>query len=94
MDSSTLTVWADSFPTEGVPGLFLLLQVNCFVEIPVFNANSVDPGSGSILFANPASILYKSTAGHYRPVSYSDGPITARYRFMLNAYLDVPIMGC
>ena len=30
----------------------------------------------------PASILYKSIAGHYRPVSYPDGPITARYRFM------------
>ena len=30
----------------------------------------------------PASFLYKSTAGRYRPVSYPDGPITARYRFM------------
>ena len=29
-----------------------------------------------------ASILHKSTAGRYRPVSYPDGPITARYRFM------------
>ena len=34
----------------------------------------------------PASILHKSIAGHYRPVSYPDGPITARYRFMQNAY--------
>ena len=25
----------------------------------------------------PASILYKSTAGRYRPVSFPDGPITA-----------------
>ena len=33
----------------------------------------------------PASILYKSTAGRYRPVSYPDGPITARYRFIKNA---------
>ena len=32
------------------------------------------------------SILYNSTAGRYRPVSYPDGPITARYRFMQNAY--------
>ena len=32
------------------------------------------------------SILYESTAGRYRPVSYPDGPITARYRFMYNAY--------
>ena len=35
--------------------------------------------------AHPASILYKSTAGRYRPVSYPDGPITARYRFMYSA---------
>ena len=36
----------------------------------------------------PASILYKSTAGRYRPVSYPDGPITARYSFIKNAYWD------
>ena len=34
----------------------------------------------------PASILYKSTAGRCRPVSYPDGPITARCRFIKNAY--------
>ena len=34
----------------------------------------------------PASILFKSIAGRYRPVSYPDGPITARYRFIKNAY--------
>ena len=34
----------------------------------------------------PASILYKSIAGRYRPVSDPDGPITARYRFIKNAY--------
>ena len=34
----------------------------------------------------PASILHKSIAGRYRPVSYPDGPIAARYRFMQNAY--------
>ena len=33
----------------------------------------------------PASIIYKSIAGRYRPVSYPDGPITARYRFINNA---------
>ena len=39
------------------------------------------------LFAEyPASILYKSIAGRYRPVSYPDGPIAARYRFIKNAY--------
>ena len=33
----------------------------------------------------PVSILYKSVAGRYRPVSYPDGPITVRYRFIKNA---------
>ena len=30
---------------------------------------------------DPVSILRKSTAGRHRPVSYPDGPMTARYRF-------------
>ena len=34
----------------------------------------------------PASILYKSIAGRYRPVSYPYGPITAHYSFIKNAY--------
>ena len=34
----------------------------------------------------PASILYKSTAGRYRPVRVADGPIAARCRFIKNAY--------
>ena len=34
------------------------------------------------------SILYKSTAGRYRPVSYPDGPITACCRFIKNASWD------
>ena len=33
----------------------------------------------------PVSILYKSISGRHRPVSYPDGPITARYRFIKNA---------
>ena len=37
----------------------------------------------------PASILYKSVAGRYRPVSYHDGPITALYRFIKNDYWDL-----
>ena len=40
------------------------------------------PASSSI----QTSILYKSIAGRYRPVSYPDGPITARYRFIKNDY--------
>ena len=34
---------------------------------------------------DPVSILYKSTAGRYRPVRVADGPITARCRFIKNA---------
>ena len=34
-------------------------------------------------FSNiPCSILHKSIASRYRPVSYPDGQITARYRFL------------
>ena len=34
-----------------------------------------------------ASILYKSIAGRYRPVRVADGPITARYGIIKNAYM-------
>ena len=34
-----------------------------------------------IIMYIPASILRKSTSGRHRPVSYPDGPITARYGF-------------
>ena len=44
----------------------------------------VDYHSCVVLFQ--ASILYKSIAGRYRPVSYPDGPITAHYRFIKNAF--------
>ena len=35
------------------------------------------------------SILYKSIAGRYRPVSYPDGSVKARYRFIKNATWDI-----
>ena len=38
---------------------------------------------------SPISILYKSIAGRYWPVSVADGPITARYRFIKNASWEV-----
>ena len=41
----------------------------------------------------PASILYKSIAGRYRPVRVADGPITACYRFIKKAnwvYMGIP----
>ena len=34
-------IWIGPIPIEGVSGFFLLLP--CFFEIPVFNANRVDP---------------------------------------------------
>ena len=42
-----------------------------------YSVNERWTGRGSI----PASILRKSTSGRHRPVSYPDGPMTARYRF-------------
>ena len=33
-------------------------------------------------------ILYKSIADRYRPVRVADGPITARYKFIKNAYVS------
>ena len=41
MDSSTLSFWAGLFLKERVTSYFLLLL--CFIAIPVFNANSIDP---------------------------------------------------
>ena len=38
---------------------------------------------------DPVSVLHKSIAGRYPPVSVADGPITARCRFMQNASWEV-----
>ena len=35
------------------------------------------------------AFFIKSIAGRYRPVSYPDGPITARYRFIKNAIWEL-----
>ena len=43
----------------------------------IFNGNVNLSNESNI----PASILRKSTSGRHRPVSYPDGPMTARYRF-------------
>ena len=48
----------------------------------MYNQNPV----AGMLTRDPASILYKSTAGHYRPVRVADGPITTHCRFIKNAY--------
>ena len=41
-------------------------------------------GKSYLLTILPVSILYKSIAGRYRPVRVADGPITARFRFIMN----------
>ena len=50
---------------------FVLLNVYVSDTFPLFQW----------IWASPASILRKSTSGRHRPVSYPDGPMTARYRF-------------
>ena len=40
MEFSTFSIRTSPFPMQGVSGFFLIIP--CFIEIPVFNANSVD----------------------------------------------------
>ena len=47
MDPSTLTPWTGSFLIEG--GLVSFLLLPCFLEITVFNTNSVGPNQTSHL---------------------------------------------
>ena len=61
--------------------LFSLSRALMFVGV-FYESNEYVSGSKRLY---PVSILYKSIAGRYRPVSYPDGPITARYRFVKNA---------
>ena len=51
---------------------------SCFVVLYEFQIILFYGGSNEII---PASILRKTTSGRHRPVSYPDGPKTARYRF-------------
>ena len=63
----------------------MLVYGACIIlAVPCENVSYMDSKGTNI----PASIFYKSIAGRYRPVSYPDGPITARYRFIKNAYWD------
>ena len=54
MKSSTFTIRTGPFPMQRVSGYFLTIP--CFIEIPVFNANSIDPDQmpdmGLHFFAN------------------------------------------
>ena len=45
MDASASSVWTGLFPIEGrgwVWGLVIFLSLQCFIEVPVFNANNAD----------------------------------------------------
>ena len=54
LDSSTSTLWTGLFSIKWGSSQFVLLQ--CFIDIPELNGNSVDPDQtprpGSTLFAN------------------------------------------
>ena len=47
----------------------------------------------SSLQNRPVTILYKSIAGHYRPVRVADRLIMARYRFIKNASWTLSTVG-
>ena len=58
----------------------------CFSPLAEDLSIRKDPNPDYVSFTRsfmvfPASILRKSTSGRHRPVSYPDGPMTARYRF-------------
>ena len=82
------TVKGKNLPPRGA-NLFLLELLPFQKRIAVSKANR-KPSKLSSLFSqndgSPGSILYNSIAGRNRPVSYPDVPITARYRFIKNAY--------
>ena len=62
MDSSTSSLWTGPFPKEGVAGNLILLR--SFIEIPVLNANRVDPDQVPRLAASDLGL-------HCWPVSLS-----------------------
>ena len=44
VDSSAITIWTGPFAAEWVlVSFFLFYFLPCFIEIPVFNPNSIDP---------------------------------------------------
>ena len=69
--------------------LWLLKSTMAVAHILPSNANRwkllsclAETRISNLWWAFPVSIQHKSIAGRYRPVSYPDGPITTRYRFM------------
>ena len=86
------TLWANSVDDKLmiVVLLFSENRLSSFIQIVSISHESLHSGNNKKYFklssvVNVTSILHKSTAGRYRPVSYPDGPITARCRFIKNA---------
>ena len=49
-------------------------------QVLLYKGMLVAVSSVKLVVTTPVSILRKSTSGRHRPVSYPDGPMTARYR--------------
>ena len=67
-------------------------QISLWIRLLLMSVESKTRAS-VITVAILVSILYKSRAGRYRPVSVADGPITARYIFLKNASWDATDKG-
>ena len=71
----------DQTPHVGTFGLGLYRLPITYLNVSRLKGRAVWGGSLLSMFSYPASILRKSTSDRHRPVSYPDGPMTARYRF-------------
>ena len=81
--TSILTIWDSS---ENEPSNVRPAKTRFCSNQPAQSEDISSASTHKICFGpkviNPASILRKSTSSRYRPVSYPDGPITVRCRFM------------
>ena len=78
-DRNTFNSWFEIHSLKIHP-LILTLAYPCSV-IAYAGTQNIDFLTCRRNNTHPASILRKSTSGRHRPVSYPDGPMTARYRF-------------
>ena len=84
----TLNIWLSltSLNYPHLPNYFALWLTLSDSNYSCLEQFSMDPKTFEPLkfdcITFPATILHKSIADRYRPVSYPDGPITTRYKFM------------
>ena len=88
-------IWLCLYKYNGWRGVTLIKLIRLFLKVsPVIyllvpiSLPNIEALAQKNNNKKPAGILYKSIAGRYRPVSYPDGPITGRYRFIKNAYWE------